>query len=57
VIAETNYFSLFSGTRNFIVAMGATGAASYGAALAQAHAELDQGHYFSPCYLAYERKA
>jgi hypothetical protein len=56
-MAETNYFSLFSGTRNFIVAMGATDAASYDAALAQAHAELNQGHYVSPCYLAYERKA
>jgi ubiquinone/menaquinone biosynthesis C-methylase UbiE len=57
VMAETNYFSLFSSTRNFIVAMGVTDAASYDAALAQAHAELDRSHYVSPYYLAYGRKA
>jgi hypothetical protein len=56
VMAETNYFSLFSSVRNFIVAMGVTDAASYDAALAQAHTELDQGKYVSPYYLAYGRK-
>ncbi len=57
VMAETNYFSLFSSTRNFIIAMGVTDAASYDAALAQARTELDQGWYISPYYLAYGRKA
>ncbi len=56
VMAETNYFSLFSSTRNFIVAMGVTDAATYDAALAQARAELDHGSYVSPYYLAYGRK-
>lgn len=56
VMAETNYFTLFTSTRNFIVAMGVTDAASYDASLSQARAELDQGHYVSPYYLAYGRK-
>lgn len=56
VMAETNYFSVFRSTRNFIVAMGVTDAGSYDAALAQAKAELDQGQYVSPYYLAYGRK-
>jgi hypothetical protein len=57
VMAETNYFSVFTSTRNFIIAMGVTDAASYDAALAQARQELDQGDYVSPYYLAYGRKA
>ncbi len=56
VMAETNYFTLFSSARNFIIAMGVTDAADYDAALAQARAELDQGHYVSPYYMAYGRK-
>lgn len=56
VMAETNYFTLFNSARNFIVAMGVTDAADYDAALAQARAELDDGHYVSPYYLAYGRK-
>ena len=56
VMAETNYFSLFNSTRNFIVAMGVTDAATYDSALAQARAELDTSHYVSPYYLAYGRK-
>lgn len=57
VMAETNYFTLFSSARNFILAMGVTDAADYDAALAQARLELDQGRYVSPYYLAYGRKA
>ncbi len=56
VMAETNYFSLFSSTRNFIVAMGVTDATTYDSALMQARAELDTSHYVSPYYLAYGRK-
>lgn len=55
VMAEANYFGVFSSTRNFIIAMGVTDAASYDAALAQAKQELDQGAYVSPYYLAYGR--
>lgn len=56
VMAETNYFSVFSSARNFIVAMGAASADDYDAALAQAKIELDRGEYVSPYYLAYGRK-
>ena len=57
VMAETNYFSVFTSARNFIVAMGAASANDYDTALAQAHQELAQGAYVSPYYLAYGRKA
>lgn len=57
VMAETNYVTLFSSARNFIVAMGVTSAEEYDAAIERARREIDQGDYVSPYYLAYGRKA
>ncbi len=53
---EANYFALHQGIRGPLLALGMTSAAEFDAVMARAKAEIAEGHYIWPYFLAYGQR-
>ncbi len=56
VMMEANYFALHQGIRGPLLAQGVTTAAEFDTVMARAKAEIAEGHYIWPYFLAYGQR-